>query len=193
MSPRMFLVAGPPGSGKSTAFPVSGFGVDSFNADNRAAALNQGSYLHIPRTIRDRVNHLFEAFVADHIERRVSCAFETTLRSSITFEQAALARRAGFVVDMRYLALQTFAMHLERIKMRADMGGHSAPVSILQAIYESSIGNLPRAVREMDLIRVYDNSGWGASPALMLQAEKGEIIYRAAKIPAWLMETLSRL
>ncbi|MGA2592927.1 MAG: hypothetical protein ABSH32_23685 [Bryobacteraceae bacterium] len=167
--------------------------MDSFNADNRAAALNQGSYLHIPRTIRDRVNHLFEAFVADHIERRVSCAFETTLRSSITFEQAALARRAGFVVDMRYLALQTFAMHLERIKMRADMGGHSAPVSILQAIYESSIGNLPRAVREMDLIRVYDNSGWGASPALMLQAEKGEIIYRAAKIPAWLMETLSRL
>jgi hypothetical protein len=35
----MFIVAGPPGAGKSTAFPVSGFGVDFFNADDRAAAL----------------------------------------------------------------------------------------------------------------------------------------------------------
>jgi len=35
------------------------------------------------------VNRLFEVFEADHLERRVSCAFETTLRSGITFEQAA--------------------------------------------------------------------------------------------------------
>jgi len=36
----MFIVAGPPGGGKSKAFPVSGFGVDFFNADDHAAALN---------------------------------------------------------------------------------------------------------------------------------------------------------
>jgi predicted ABC-type ATPase len=48
MSPKMFIVAGPPGSGKSTAFPVSGFGVDFFNADDRAAALNQECYLQHP-------------------------------------------------------------------------------------------------------------------------------------------------
>jgi hypothetical protein len=32
MIPKMIVVAGPPGSGKSTAFPVSGFGVAFFNA-----------------------------------------------------------------------------------------------------------------------------------------------------------------
>ena len=89
----MFVVAGPPGSGKSTVFPVSGFGVDFFNADDRAAALNGGSYIDIPRVIRDQVNQLFERFVMDHIERRVSCAFETTLRTGITFGQAAVAKR----------------------------------------------------------------------------------------------------
>ena len=60
MTRRMFIVAGPPGAGKSTAFPVSGFGVDFFNADDRAAALNHGSYLNIPQAIRNEVNALFE-------------------------------------------------------------------------------------------------------------------------------------
>ncbi|MBL8231917.1 MAG: hypothetical protein JNL98_25690 [Bryobacterales bacterium] len=48
----MIVIAGPPGSGKSTLFPVSSFGVDFFNADDRAAELNGGSYLGIPPEIR---------------------------------------------------------------------------------------------------------------------------------------------
>jgi dephospho-CoA kinase len=40
----MIVVAGPPGSGKSTAFPVAESGVDSSNIDDRAAELNQGSF-----------------------------------------------------------------------------------------------------------------------------------------------------
>ena len=34
----MFVVAGPPGSGKSTYFPLAGFGVDGFNIDDRCGA-----------------------------------------------------------------------------------------------------------------------------------------------------------
>jgi len=95
--PGMYIVAGPPGSGKSTVFPVSGFGVDLFNADDHAAQLNHGSYRGIPQSIRDRVSGLFESFVNDCIGRRASFALETTLRSSITFDQAATARRKGFL------------------------------------------------------------------------------------------------
>jgi predicted ABC-type ATPase len=189
----MFIVAGPPGGGKSKAFPVSGFGVDFFNADDRAAALNQGSYLGITRGIRNRVTLLFEAFVEDHIQRRASCAFETTLRSGVTFEQAAAAKRAGFAIEMRYVALQDFSMHLERVKMRADSGGHSAPESLLKAIYESSIGNVPRAIREMDFVHVYDNSRWGIAPAVLLQAESGEVVYLAEHIPDWLAKVIEQL
>ena len=47
-----------------------------------------------------------------------------------------------FTIEMRYLALRDFSRHLERVKMRADAGGHGAPESVLRAIYEASIRNL---------------------------------------------------
>src|SRR6266508_784964 len=150
MSPRMIVVAGPPGSGKSSIFPVSSFGVSCFNADDRAAELNGGSYVGIPKSVRQAVNREFEAFVFDRIERRTSFAIETTLRSSVTFEQATLAKAVGFATEMRYLALRDFGMHIERVKARADAGGHSASETTLLETYRSSLANLPKAIAEMD-------------------------------------------
>jgi predicted ABC-type ATPase len=114
----MIVVAGPPGSGKSSLYPLSSFNVAHFNADDRAAELNGGSYLGISNEIRKLVNGEFEGFILASIERRVSFAIETTLRSEVVFEQARLARQAGFVVEMRYLALRDYRMHLERVKAR---------------------------------------------------------------------------
>jgi len=77
----MIVVGGPAGSGKSTAFPVSDFGVDPFNIDDRAAELNGGSYRSIPPEIRARANQECEAFIEEHIRDGQSFAVETTLRS----------------------------------------------------------------------------------------------------------------
>jgi len=189
----MYIVAGPPGSGKSTAFPVSGFGVEFFNADDCAAQLNRGSYRGIPQSIRGQVNRQFESFVNGCIGRRAGFALETTLRSPITFDQAATARREGFFVEMHYLALANFAQHVERIKIRADRGGHSAPESVLRGIYDASLRNLPRAIREMDAIAVYDNGEQDTVPRVLLQAEGGHVVYVAGQHPEWLEQTLAEL
>ncbi len=50
----MLVVAGPPGSGKTTFFPVTAFGVDAFNIDDRCAQI-LGSYRAIPRDVRRAV------------------------------------------------------------------------------------------------------------------------------------------
>ena len=97
----MIVIAGPPGSGKSSIFPVSKFSVPYFNADDRAAALNGGSYHGLTTTIRQQVNKEFEAFIWNQINCKTSFALETTLRSPVTFDQAAAARAAGFTVEMR--------------------------------------------------------------------------------------------
>jgi len=190
MPPRMIVVAGPPGSGKSSLYPLSSFGCAYFNADDRAAELNGGYYIAIPAGVRQIVNREFEAFVLGSIERRVTFAIETTLRTDITFEQACLAKEAGLQVEMRYLALRDFETHLERVKARADAGGHSASETTLRRIYDASLRNLRRAIQELDLVWVYDNTELDASHPLVLETRGGEIQYLADDPPSWLNEAL---
>lgn len=191
MPPRMIVVAGPPGGGKSSIFPLAKLGIKYFNADDRAAERNGGSYFGIPKHIRETVNYEFEAFVSDCISQRESFAIETTLRSTVTFDQAQSARRAGFVTEMRYLALENFAIHLERIKQRADAGGHSASEATLLRIYNSSLANLSRAFFEMDDLWVYDNSKFGGPPTLLLEGSRGNVRFLADHRPIWLADALS--
>ena len=115
----MFIVAGPPGAGKSSVFSLNRFADRVFNADDRAAELNAGSYQDIPLSVRSTVNREFEEFVHANIRSGTSFALETTLRSSITFDQAKLARENGFRVVMRYVALATPELHIERVMQRA--------------------------------------------------------------------------
>ena len=79
----MILVAGPPGSGKSSLFSPYNLGIDAFNADDRAAVLNGGSYQAIPPAIRAVGNREFEDSILSHISGGVSFGFETTLRSEV--------------------------------------------------------------------------------------------------------------
>jgi predicted ABC-type ATPase len=136
--PEMYVVAGPPGAGKSTAFSLLAFAGRVFNADDRAAQLNGSSYRAIPRSIRRLVNTEFETFVLENTANRQSFALETTLRSRVTFEQARFAKSEGFQVFMIYVALETFELHLERVTRRASAGGHSASEATLRNIYDCS-------------------------------------------------------
>jgi predicted ABC-type ATPase len=190
MRPRMVVIAGPPGSGKSTAFPASSFGLDAFNADDRAAELH-GSYARIPPPIRERVTAEFEEFIDNHIREQKSFAVETTLRTDITFRQAALARDQGYFLNMRYIGVERVEQNIERIAARADAGGHSAPAAKIRLIRKASLGNLPRALREFDRVRVYDNSDI-SGPRCVLETNRGRITSVAAEpeTPRWLERTL---
>src|SRR5947209_673248 len=60
---RIFIVAGPPGCGKSPFFALSDFADQVFNADDGGAKLNSGSDENIPTAVRAAVNLEFEEFV----------------------------------------------------------------------------------------------------------------------------------
>ena len=161
----MIVVAGPPGSGKSSRFSLPAFGVEWFNADNRAAALNSGSFRKIPNRIRMQVNLEFEQWILDRIASRKSFALETTLRSPVTFEQLRLAHEHGFWTSMDYVSAGSVEESIRRIVERSYPGGHSASERLVRDIYEKSTRNLFTALefREsgIEVVRVYDNSEVG--------------------------------
>jgi predicted ABC-type ATPase len=192
MSPRMFVVAGPPGGGKSSVFSRSVSGIaDVFNADDRAAELNGGSYRGIPQEIRATTNREFERFIISHIREHKDFAFETTLRTPITFRQAALAHQEGFHVSMAFVALRTPEMHIDRVIARAEAGGHSAPPEKIREIYNASMKNLPRALAELDDVTVYDNSSiTGTGPELILDIVNRNPVYLIDEPPDWLANAL---
>lgn len=194
IQPHMAIVAGPPGAGKSSIFSLADFADHIFNADDRAAELNAGSYQSIPLSVRAIVNREFERFVHSNITAGTSFALETTLRSTITFEQAKLAREKGFRVFMRYVALDTIEHHIERVKRRAARGGHSASESTLRRIHAASLANLPIALKPEDsgieIVRIYDNSRPESRPVLTLEARQGKIISLRDPFPDWLRQAL---
>jgi len=192
--PRMIVIAGPPGAGKSSVFSLSDFAHKVFNADDRAAELNGGSYQSIPLGVRAMVNREFEQFVHANIAGKTSFALETTLRSTITFEQARLASENGFRVFMRYVALETVEQHIERVKRRAARGGHSASETTLRRIHASSLRNLPLALDPaksgIEIVRVYDNSTAQGRPRLVLAVRRGKVLLLANPFPQWLQQAL---
>lgn len=192
MQPKMVVVAGPAGSGKSTTFPVYSFGLDSFNADDCAAELNTGSYQGITAAIRIQVGKELEDFVLERITAGTSFAIETTLRTDVTFRQAQMSREAGFRIEMLYINAGDFQNCLTRVIARGLTGGHSAPAERLKRIYEASLQNLPRAIREMDGVRAYDSSRSGLSPELVLEAICGKLEFSSNPMPDWLENALSR-
>ena len=147
--PIMYVVAGPSGSGKTSAFPGSRFGCDYFNADDHAAQLNGGSYVGIPKSIRAIVGPICEKFIQDHIAVGKDFATETTLRSTIVFDQMEQAHEAGFDVEFTYVCVDSISKSIDRVATRADMGGHSGSEDTVRNIRSKSLGNFRRVLDEL--------------------------------------------
>jgi predicted ABC-type ATPase len=194
--PTMYVVAGPAGSGKSTAFPGDSFGCDFFNSDNYAAMLNGGSYVGIPKSIRQIVGPICEKFIQDHIVSQQDLATETTLRSSIVFEQMKQAHEQGFIVRFVYVCVDNIETSIKRVTQRAYQGGHSGSEDTIREIRARSLVNLIRAFDELgisiDYLELHDNSQYAAPPRLIASFQNCEITFLDSQIPQWVGEALEQ-
>ena len=163
--------------------------MDWFNADDRAAELNSGSFRQIPNAIRAQVNTEFQHWILDRIAARKSFALETTLRSRITFEQSRLAREHGFWTSMHFLLAGSAEESIRRIIERSYRGGHSASERCVRDIYSMSTKNLLTALSfvesGIEVVRIYDNSKVGEDLRQVLSFRRGRPTSIADEIPPW--------
>lgn len=194
----MDLVAGPQGSGKSTFFIVHQRGFDSFNIDDHRKKLNGGSSHDIPPDIRKQAIQNYEVFVATHIDEGKSFSIEVTLAREVTFQQAEQAQKAGFLVRLTYVGAEVDEC-IQRVASRVEMGGHGVTETVLRETHDRSTKNLPRAIREFDVVQVYDNARQARpgdtaeeiKPRLVLKARRAEVTYVDSRHSAWLRTALA--
>ncbi len=195
-APVMLVVAGPPGSGKSSAFPVAASGLDSFNIDDRAASLNGGSYRDIAAGVRAQAQQECREFIAQHIREGRSFAVETTLRDGAAIRQAREAKARGFLTRMVFISTGDAQENIRRIAARGQAGGHCAPSDFLRRGYEASMSNLPEALQTFDFIELQDNSeraadGHPAGPVRVVGVEGGHARVLRRPLPAWVRRALA--
>lgn len=179
----MIVVAGPPGSGKSTFFPIGALGVDAFSIDDRCAQI-VGSYRAIPAAVRKAVSRECERFVAEHVDRGQSFAVETTMRTLVSARQAERARTQGFRTALTFLCTTSPEINVERVLQRAQAGGHAASEDEIRAIYIAALANVAEAIRVFDRCRILDSSEPWKRPRLVARVTGGKVALERGA-PSW--------
>ena len=76
------------------------------------------------------------------IGQGVGFSFETTLSSKTLALLLANAQKAGFEIDLVYLALPDSTTAVERVIARVRQGGHNIPAHVIKRRFHRSLKNL---------------------------------------------------
>ncbi|MGE4338501.1 MAG: hypothetical protein AB7E55_21340 [Pigmentiphaga sp.] len=194
--PVLYVLAGVNGAGKSSigGYLLTQAGLPWYNPDEFARALVQDH-----GTAQEKANI---AAWQEGVRRlrlaiatRRSFAFETTLGGhSIT--QYLLQACKTHDVMIWYCGLRDPQLHLDRIRLRVQSGGHDIPESKVRQRWVSSLRNLIVLMPSLAHLRIYDNSRQFATgeaigePTLLLEMRAAKRLHPitladAAKTPDW--------
>lgn len=186
--PRLLVVAGPNGSGKTTV-TEAGLrhewfdGCEYVNPD--AIAQELGDW-NDPR-------HVLEA-AREAERRREAClkhgrslAFESVFSAPDKPDFVVRALEAGFFVRLFFVSTESPDINVARVAQRVALGGHSVPPDRIVARWSRSIANCAAVAPLVDRLYLYDNSIHNADARLVLRASSGRVerIYEDAPLPAW--------
>lgn len=156
--PVLYVLAGVNGAGKSSigGHLLTQAGLTWYNPDDFARALvSDYGVTQEQANIeawQESVRRLRQAMT-----QRRSLAFETTLGGQ-TITQYLLQACQTHDVMIWYCGLRDPQLHLERIRLRVQHGGHDIPEAKVQQRWVSSLQNLIILMPSLAHLRLYDNS-----------------------------------
>lgn len=193
--PRLIVVAGPNGSGKTSITQqllmhqwMAGciyvnpdfIARDEFGDWNAPEAVLQAAQR--AAEIRERC-----------LKNGDSLAFETVLSApdKIGFIRRALA--SGFFIRMFFVGTDDPSINAKRVAMRVMEGGHDVPISKIISRYTKSLAYCSVAAELADRTYLYDNSVDNAPAKLLFRASEGQLIKTYGEINPWAREIAQRL
>ena len=170
--PRIIIIAGPNGAGKTTfalEFLPQEAGCPVFvNADLIAAGLSPFA----PERAAIQAGRLMLDAIAQHVARRESFAFETTLSGRAYARQIPQWRQLGYHVELFFLSLPSADVAKQRVAERVRQGGHDIPEATIRRRFTSGRRLFAEMYQPLvDKWVLYDNAGdepvvidWSSKP-----------------------------
>ena len=157
--PSVIVLAGPNGSGKTTAAPKllrDALGVLQFvNADTIA----QGLAAFRPELVALEAGAIMLSRMRRLADERRDFAFETTLASRSLVPWLSKLVENGYHFHLVYLRLPSADLAVARVADRVRMGGHDVPEATVRRRYQAGLRNFFRLYMPLASEReMFDNS-----------------------------------
>ncbi|MBD3334613.1 MAG: AAA family ATPase [Candidatus Eisenbacteria bacterium] len=175
MSPRIIVVAGPNGSGKTTFARefLQSYAYPYLSADEIAEAMDD-------RSIEDARMHAGRIFIeqlSERLNEKRSFLVESTL-SGLSFKRTLCrARVQGYEVTIVFLFLRSIGACLARIRERVKKGGHPVPEQDVARRFRRSIMNFWQEYRDLaDQWYLFYNGGVEFHEVALGEGEAVEVV-----------------
>lgn len=165
----MMMIAGPNGAGKTTLYrqllqPAleEVIGGNYINADDIEREMHDGQAYkpdrHFSKLAQQEADRRRESYLQ---QNQVSnFAFETVFSDEHGYklEYMERARKAGYVVALVFVGLNTVELSHERVKRRVAESGHEVPAEAIEARFPRVYANLIKGLKLAHVALLVDNS-----------------------------------
>jgi predicted ABC-type ATPase len=175
--PRLIIVAGPNGSGKTTITEKllrhewMG-GCEYINPD--IIAQQEFGDWNSPEAIIKAANRAKD-MRENCLGKMISMAFETVFSTSEKLEFVQRAKASGFFIRLFFVCTDDPCINAQRVAQRVMDGGHDVPIPKIISRYYRSITKCTQALPWLDRVYFYDNSKTNTDPRLLFRVNDGKI------------------
>jgi predicted ABC-type ATPase len=183
--PRLWIVAGPNGSGKTSIYDnadIEDFGrsVWIINPDVLAKRIRDLERLR-PLAANIEAVRRIEEWLYASVEAHQTVGVETVLSTPKYRALVRAAKRRRFTIRLIYVLLSSPQLNIERVRLRVAKGGHDVPLDKILERRERSLRQLPWFLAQADDAWLFDNSG--DRPQLIGTKSKGKVKLKARALP----------
>jgi len=195
LMPKLIVVAGPNGSGKTTITEKLlrhewMEGCVYINPD--FIAQQEFGDWNSPEAVIKAVN-LAKEMRENCLSSKTSMAFETVFSTHEKVEFVRRARLAGFFIRLFFVCTNDPSINAQRVALRVMEGGHDVPIPKIISRYYRSIANCIEASPWIDRAYFYDNSAPDADPFLMFRVSDGKIAKIYSDMAPWAISMANAL
>lgn len=186
--PTLCVVAGPNGSGKTTATELllaNEWGANSLYINPDIIAEQEFGGWNSTDAVLKAAQRATELRY-QCLEEQRDFVFETVFSSAEKLEFLRKAHDVGFFIRFFYVCTKSPEINVARIAKRYMNGGHEVPISKVVSRYFKSLELAKQAISFVDRAYIYDNSVEDQLPKLLYRTSNGVIVKRYTDdVPEW--------